>query len=203
MRCNGRKIFFRFLDYLAGCNASPPPPPRCRTQKRSRDDSGSRPLPESGRSKRPFLFSTHSHVASRGSGGGATVAKPTRSDAGTVLHTFRTLCAVRSCCLATGGAARCSAAGERLIAGHRPTVFGRVASAGAESDCVMEVLECSSTPWAPRSDLHHRSGQGAFERLRAASPEVGTACRVAGHRRRSAAHSRADSELKSTVCVNV
>ena len=55
-----------------------------------------------------------------------------------------------------------TAAGERLIAGHRPTVFGRVASAGAESDCVLEVLECSLTPWAPRSDLHHRSGQGAF-----------------------------------------
>ena len=64
--------------------------------------------------------------------------------------------------LATGGAARCSAAGERLIAGHRPTVFGRVASAGAESDCVLEVLECSLTPWAPRSDLYHRSGRGAF-----------------------------------------
>ena len=38
------------------------------------------------------------------------------------------------------------------------TVFGRVASAGAESDCVLEVLECSLTPWAPRSDLYHRSG---------------------------------------------
>ena len=118
-----------------------------------------------GRSSVLFMVSTHSHVASRGSGGGATVAKPTRSGAGTVLHTFRTLCAVRSCCLATGGAARCSAAGERLIAGHMPTVFGRVASAGAESDCVLEVLECSLTPWAPRSDLHHRSGQGAFVAL--------------------------------------
>ena len=134
----------------------------CRTQKPLRHDSRSRPPPERRPFKRPFLFSTHSHVASRGSGGGATVAKPTRSGAGTVLHNFRTLCAVRSCCLATGGAARCSAAGERLIAGHRPTVFGRVASAGAESDCVLEVLECSLTPWAPRSDLHHRSAQGAF-----------------------------------------
>jgi hypothetical protein len=134
----------------------------CRTQNPLSDDSRTRPSPERRPFKRPFLFSTHSHVASRGSGGGATVAKPTRSDAGTVLHTFRTLCAVRSCCLATGGAARCSAAGERLIAGHRPTAFGRVASAGVESDCVLEVLECSLTPWAPRSDLHHRSGQGAF-----------------------------------------
>ena len=115
-----------------------------------------------GRSSVLFFVSTRSHVASRGSGGGATVAKPTQSDAGTVLHTFNALCAVRSCCLATGGAARCSAAGERLIAGHRPTVFGRVASAGAESDSALEVLECSLTPWAPRSDLHHRSGQGAF-----------------------------------------
>ena len=66
-----------------------------------------------------FLVSTHSHVASRGSGGGAIVAKPTRSDAGTMLHTFNALRAVRSCCLATGRAAWCSAAGERLIAGHR------------------------------------------------------------------------------------
>ena len=97
-----------------------------------------------------------------------------------MLHTFNALRAVRSCCLATGGAARFSAAGERLIAGHKPTVFGRVASAGVKSDCVLEVLECPLTPWAPRSDLHHRSGQGAFERLRAASPEVGIACRVAG-----------------------
>ena len=156
----------------------------CRTQNPLSDDSRTRPSPERRPFKRPFLFSTHSHVASRGSGGGATVAKPTRSDAGTVLHAFRTLCAVRSCCLATGGAARCSAAGERLIAltlaGHKPAVFGRVASAGAKSDCVLEVLECPLTPWAPRSDLHHRSGQGAFERLRAASPEVGIACRVAG-----------------------
>ena len=175
----------------------------CRTQKPLRHDSRSRPPPERRPFKRPFFVSTHSHVASRGSGGGATVAKPTRSDAGTVLHTFNALRAVRSCCLATGGAARCSAAGERLIAGHKPAVFGRVASAGAKSDCVLEVLECPLTPWAPRSDLHHRSGQGAFERLRAASLEVGTACRVAGHRRRSAAHSRADSELKSTVCVIV
>ena len=65
---------------------------------------------------------------------------------------------------------------------HRPTVFGRVASAGAKSDCALEVLECSLTPWAPRSDLHHRSGQGAFERLREASPEVGTACRDSSRR---------------------
>ena len=167
------------------------------------DDSRSRPSPERRPFKRPFLFSTHSHVASRGSGGGATVVKPTCSDAGTVLHTFNALRAVRSCCLANGGAARCSAAGERLIAGHRPIVFGRVASAGAESDCVLEVLECSLTQWAPRSDLHHRSGRGAFERLRASSPEVGTGCRDDGRWRRSAAHSRADSKLKTTVCVIV
>ena len=115
-----------------------------------------------GRSSVFFFVSTRSHVASRGSGGGATAAKRTRLDADTVLHTFNALCAVRSCCLATDGAARCSAAGERLIAGHRPTVFGRIASAGAESDCVLEVLECSLTPWAPRSDLYHRSGRGAF-----------------------------------------
>ena len=77
---------------------------------------------------------------------------------------------------ATVGAARCSAAGERVIAGeHRPTVIGCVASAGAESDCALEVHECSLTPWAPRSDLHHRSGRGAFYALRAASPEIGTA----------------------------
>ena len=97
-----------------------------------------------------------------------------------VLHTFNALRAVRSCYLATGGASRCSAAGERLIAGHRPTVLGRVASAGAKSDCVLEALARYLTPWAPRSDLHHRSGRGAFERLRDASHEVGTACRVAG-----------------------
>ena len=59
-----------------------------------------------------------------------------------VLHTFSALHvrAIHSCCLATGGAARCSAVGERLIAGHRPTVLGRVASAGAKSDCVLEAL---------------------------------------------------------------
>ena len=112
-----------------------------------------------------FSVSTHSHVASRGSGGGATVAMPTRSDAGTVPHTSNVSRAVRSSSLATGGAARCSAAGERLMAGHRPTVFGRVESAGAKSDCVLDVLKCSTTPWAPRSDLHHRSGRGVFERL--------------------------------------
>ena len=92
-----------------------------------------------------------------------------------VLHTSSVSRAVRSSSLATGGAARCSAAGERLMTGHRPTVFGRVESAGAKSDCVLDVLECSTTPWAPRSDLHHRSGRGVFERLRASSSEVGTA----------------------------
>ena len=70
-----------------------------------------------------------------------------------MLHTFNALRAVRSCCLATGGAARCSAAGERLIAGRRPTVLGRVASAGAKSDCVLEAFESSLTPWAPRLSL--------------------------------------------------
>ena len=60
----------------------------CRTQNPLSDDSRTRPSPERRPFKRPFLFSTHSHVASRGSGGGATVAKPTRSDAGTVLHTL-------------------------------------------------------------------------------------------------------------------
>ena len=111
--------------------------------------------------KRPQSISSMPE-STRSSGGGAAAAKRTRLDAGTVLHTFNALCAVRSCCLATGGAARCSAGGERLIVGHRPTVFGRVASVGAESDCVLEVLECSLTPWAPRSDLYHRSGRGAF-----------------------------------------
>ena len=120
-----------------------------------------------------------------------------------MLHTCDASRAVRSRSLATGVAARCSAAGERLIAGHRPIVFGRVASDGAKSVCILELLACFSTPWAPRSDLLHRSGRGAFERLRAASPEVATACRVAGHWRRSAAHSRADSELRTTVCVIV
>ena len=48
----------------------------CGTQNPLSDDSRSRPSPERRPFKRPFLFSTHSHVASRGSGGGATVAKP-------------------------------------------------------------------------------------------------------------------------------
>ena len=61
----------------------------------------------------------------------------------------------------------------------------------------------ASTPCAPRSDLHHRSGRGAFERLRASSPEVAKGCRDDGRWGRSAAHSRADSELKTTVCIIV
>ena len=160
---SGKKVFFPPDPQYAGLRIRRSfDGSLCRTQKPLRQDSRSRRPPERRPFKASFLFSTHSHVASRGSGGGATVAKPARSDAGTVLHTFHTVCAVRSCCLATGGAARYSAAGERLIAGHRPAAFGRVASVGAERDCVLEVLACSLAPWAPRSDLHHRSGQGAF-----------------------------------------
>ena len=122
---------------------------RCRTPNALSDDSRTQPPLERQPFKRLFFVSTHSHVASRGSRGGATVAMPMRSNAGTVLHARNALRAVCSCCLAIDGAARCSAAGERLIAGRRPTVFGRVAFAGAESDCVSEVLECSLTPWAP------------------------------------------------------
>ena len=165
---DGRTRYTSRLRHLASPARQPPGagyPSLCRTQNPLRDDSRTRPSPERRPFKRPFLFSTHSHVALRGSGGGATVAKPTRSDAGTVLHTSNVSRAVRSSSLATGGAARCSAAGERLMAGHRPTVFGRVESAGAKSDCALDVLKCSTTPWAPRSDLHHRSGRGVFERL--------------------------------------
>ena len=79
-----------------------------------------------------------------------------------VLHTCDASRAVRSRSLATGVAARCSAAGERIIAGHRPIVFGRMASDDAKSVCILQVLACYSTPWAPRSDLHHRSGRGAW-----------------------------------------
>ena len=85
----------------------------------------------------------------------------------------------------------------------RPTPSGCTASTDAKSDSSLGMLNGTSTLCAPRSDLHHRSGRGAFERLCASSPEVGTGCRDDGRWRRSAAHSRADSKLKTTVCVIV
>ena len=89
----------------------------------------------------------------------------------------------------------------RIVDNTSDRVSGRTALTGAKSDSSLGMLQGSSTLCAPRSDLHHRSGRGAFERLRASSPEVAEGCRDDGRWGRSAAHSRADGELKTTVCA--
>ena len=172
----------------------------CRTQKRFRHDSRL-----AARSRLSDSFSARRiHTrASRGYQGGASAALTTEMATSTVKHAVKAPRRVRSCSLATGGTASCSAAAARLITVCRTAPSGRSASTGAKSDSSLRILKDSSTPWAPRSDLHHRSGRGAFERLRAASPEVGTGCRIDGRWRRSAAHSRADSERRTTACIIV
>ena len=121
------------------------------------DDSDSR----LGAVQASFLFSTHSHVASRGSGGGATVAMPTRSDAGYgPAHLQRITrcpqqqsghrrgCQVLRCWRTPHNRPQANCFRPRCISRCGKRLFIR-----------LEVLEYSLTPWAPRSDLHHRSGQ--------------------------------------------
>ena len=77
----------------------------------------------------------------------------------------------------------------------------RCALAGAAFDVAAATLESSSTLRAPRPDLLHRSGRGAFQRLRACLTEGGRAFRCDGVCGRYAAHSRARSELDTMFSI--
>ena len=77
----------------------------------------------------------------------------------------------------------------------------RCALAGTAFDVAAATLESSSTLRAPRPDLLHRSGRGAFQRLQACLTEGGRAFRCDGVCGRYAAHSRARSELDTMSII--
>ena len=68
-------------------------------------------------------------------------------------------------------------------------------------DIAAAMLESSSTLWAPRPDLLHRSGRGAFQRLRGCLAEGGKAFRCDGVCGRYVARSRARSELDTMSAI--